>query len=157
MSTAVPIVRGDGEGERLWFAGGGVWTMKATAAETDGAFTLLEDRLMRGKTTPLHIYPNLDETLIVLDGEILVHSGGSSIGSAGAVSRWPRAAFRTRSWSPRRPHASSRCRRQEAAGRSTGTRPSRRPPRPTRGGRPTGSSTEGRIRRPLGAPDGTTE
>jgi quercetin dioxygenase-like cupin family protein len=77
MSNAVPIVRGDGEGERLWFTGGGVWTMKATAEETDGAFTLLEDRLVRGKTTPLHIHPNLDETLIVLEGEILVHAEGT--------------------------------------------------------------------------------
>jgi hypothetical protein len=29
-----------GEGERLWFAGGGLWTMKATSEETDGAFSL---------------------------------------------------------------------------------------------------------------------
>ncbi len=77
MSTSVPIIRGDGEGERLWFAGGGVWTMKATAEETDGAFTLLEDQLMQGKTTPLHTHPHLDETLIVLEGEILVHAEGS--------------------------------------------------------------------------------
>ena len=48
--------------------------MKATAEETDGAFVLLEDRMMQGKTTPLHSHPNLDETLIVLEGEILVYS-----------------------------------------------------------------------------------
>jgi len=29
-----------GEGERLSFAGGGLWTMKATTEETDGAFSL---------------------------------------------------------------------------------------------------------------------
>ena len=75
-TTAVPIVRGEGEGERLWFAGGGVWTMKATAEETDGAFILFEDRMPRGKTTPLHTHPNLDETLIVLEGEILVYAEG---------------------------------------------------------------------------------
>ncbi|HET6261581.1 MAG TPA: quercetin 2,3-dioxygenase, partial [Chloroflexia bacterium] len=78
MSTAaVSIIRGEGEGERLWFAGGGLWTMKATAEETDGAFTLLEDRMARGKTTPLHTHPNLEETLIVLEGEILVHVEGT--------------------------------------------------------------------------------
>ncbi|MGI8910818.1 MAG: cupin domain-containing protein [Rubrobacteraceae bacterium] len=77
MSPAVSVIRGDGEGERFWFAGGGVWTMKATAEETDGSFTLLEDRLTRGKTTPLHIHPNLDETLIVLEGEILVYDDGT--------------------------------------------------------------------------------
>ena len=77
MSTAVPIIRGEGEGERLWFAGGGVFTMKATAEETDGAFVLLEDRVVQGKTTPLHSHPNLDETLIVLEGEILVYAEGT--------------------------------------------------------------------------------
>ena len=87
MSTAVPIIRGDGEGERLWFAGGGVMTMKVTAEETDGAFVLLEDRMVRGKTTPLHTHPNLDETLIVLEGEILVHAEGSEhrVGARGVA------------------------------------------------------------------------
>ena len=76
MSTVAPIIRGEGEGERRWFAGGGVHVMKATAEETDGAFILLEDRMTRGKTTPLHTHPNLDETLIVLEGDILVYAEG---------------------------------------------------------------------------------
>ena len=63
-------------GERLWFAGGGVHVWKATAEETDGAFLLVEDRMTQGKTTPLHTHPNLDETLIVLEGEILVYAEG---------------------------------------------------------------------------------
>jgi quercetin dioxygenase-like cupin family protein len=77
MNTAGTIIRGEGEGERLWFAGGGVFTMKATAEETNGAFILLEDRLVQGKTTPLHTHPNLDETIIVLEGEILVYAEGT--------------------------------------------------------------------------------
>jgi quercetin dioxygenase-like cupin family protein len=76
MSTARTIIRGEGEGERLWFAGGGVHVWKATAEETDGAFLLVEDRMTQGKTTPLHTHPNLDETLIVLEGEILVYAEG---------------------------------------------------------------------------------
>src|ERR687889_2803818 len=76
MSQAGTIIREEGEGERLWFAGGGLWTMKATAEETDGAFNLVENQMMRGKTTPLHTHPSLDETLIVLEGEILVHAEG---------------------------------------------------------------------------------
>jgi quercetin dioxygenase-like cupin family protein len=76
MSTAGTIIRGEGEGERLWFAGGGLWTIKATAEETDGAFILLENRMVQGKTTPLHTHPNVDETLIVLEGEILVYAEG---------------------------------------------------------------------------------
>ena len=73
-TTAGPIVRGEGEGERRWFAGGGVHVMKATAEETDGAFILLENRMVQGKTTPLHTHPNLDETIIVLEGEILFYA-----------------------------------------------------------------------------------
>ena len=76
MSTAGAIIRGDGEGERRWFAGGGVHVMKATAEETDGAFILLENRMTRGKTTLLHTHPNLDETLIVLEGEMLYNIKG---------------------------------------------------------------------------------
>ena len=76
MSTAGTIIRGEGEGKRLWFAGGGVHVWKATAEETDGAFILVEDRMTQGKTTPLHTHPNVDETLIVLEGEILVYAEG---------------------------------------------------------------------------------
>ena len=50
--------------------------MKATPEETDGAFMLFEDRMPRGKTTPLHTHPHEDETFIVLEGEILVHVEG---------------------------------------------------------------------------------
>lgn len=76
MNAAVSIVRAEGEGERLRFFGGGVITMKATAQETDGAFLLFEDVMARGKTTPLHLHPNEDEALYVLEGEILVHIDG---------------------------------------------------------------------------------
>jgi quercetin dioxygenase-like cupin family protein len=76
VSGAVPIIRQEGEGEQLWFAGGGVFTMKASAAETDGSFILLEDRMVRGKTTPLHLHPNEDEAVYVLEGEILVDVEG---------------------------------------------------------------------------------
>ena len=76
MSTAVPIIRQDGEGEQMWFAGGGTFTWKATAAETAGAFIMLEDRMERGKTTPLHMHPNEDEAIYVLEGELLVDIEG---------------------------------------------------------------------------------
>jgi quercetin dioxygenase-like cupin family protein len=76
MSTAVPIIRQEGEGEQMWFAGGGVFTWKATAAETGGAFLMLEDVMVRGKTTPLHLHPNEDEAIYVLEGELLVHIEG---------------------------------------------------------------------------------
>jgi quercetin dioxygenase-like cupin family protein len=49
--------------------------MKATAEETAGALLLFEDQVVRGKTTPLHVHGE-DETLYVLEGEILAHGDG---------------------------------------------------------------------------------
>lgn len=85
MPSAVPVIRQNGEGEQLWFAGGGLFTMKATSAETDGAFWLHEDREVRGKSTPLHLHPNDDEVLYVLEGEIHVHINGEehAVGEGG--------------------------------------------------------------------------
>ena len=76
MTTAISVIRQDGEGEHLWFAGGGLFTMKATSAETGGAFSLFEDREVLGKPTPLHLHPNDDEVLYVLEGEILAYIHG---------------------------------------------------------------------------------
>src|SRR6185312_8134599 len=76
MSTAHAIIRQDGEGEQLWFAGGGVFTIKASAAETGGAFVLFEDRVVRGKTTPMHLHADIDETIYMLEGELLVDVDG---------------------------------------------------------------------------------
>jgi quercetin dioxygenase-like cupin family protein len=75
ISTAIPVVRQAGEGDRLWFYGGGVHTWKATEEETGGAFILFEAVMSRGKVTPLHTHP-CDETMIVLEGELLVHVRG---------------------------------------------------------------------------------
>lgn len=75
-SRVVPIVRAAGQGERLWFYGGGLHIWKATASETGGAFLLFEDVMSRGKTTPLHTHAHVDETLYVLEGEILLHIDG---------------------------------------------------------------------------------
>lgn len=76
VSIPVPIIRGEAEGEKRWFYGGGVHTWKATAEETGGAFLLFEDRMGQGKMTPLHTHPESDETMYVLEGEILMHIDG---------------------------------------------------------------------------------
>lgn len=85
MSKAVSVIRQGGEGEKLWFAGGGLWTMKATSAETGGAFALFEDQEVLGKPTPLHMHPDDDEVAYVLEGEILVYIHGQEhqIGAGG--------------------------------------------------------------------------
>ncbi len=72
-----PIVRGSEEGERRWFHGGGLHIWKATSEETGGGFLLFEDRMDHGKMTPLHTHPESDETMIVLEGEILMHLDGA--------------------------------------------------------------------------------
>ncbi len=73
------------EGDRRWFAGGGLHIWKATAEETGGAFLLFEDRLSQGKVTPLHIHPDSDETMVVLEGEIVMHIDGEdhAVGAGG--------------------------------------------------------------------------
>jgi quercetin dioxygenase-like cupin family protein len=76
IGNLVPIVRIEGEGEKLWFYGGGVHTWLATSSETGGAFLLFDDVMTRGKTTPLHSHPDVDETLYMQEGEILVHIDG---------------------------------------------------------------------------------
>jgi quercetin dioxygenase-like cupin family protein len=77
MTTGVPIVRAAGEGEKLWFFGGGTHTWKATTADTGGAFFLFEDSLSESKTTPLHCHPDADEMLYLLDGDIVLQIDGA--------------------------------------------------------------------------------
>lgn len=76
MAGSDMIVRAEGEGEKRWFYGGGEHTWKATAAETNGAFILFEDALVRGKATPLHRHPDQDEMVYVIEGELLYCGNG---------------------------------------------------------------------------------
>jgi quercetin dioxygenase-like cupin family protein len=81
------LVREAGEGEKLWFHGGGVHTWKVTAEETEGQLAMFEDVLERGKNTPLHRHPESDEVIYVLEGEILIHAEGAgrAVGAGGVV------------------------------------------------------------------------
>ena len=85
------LVRATEDGERRWFLGGGLHIWKATAEDTGGAFLLFEDRMDRGKVTPLHLHPDSDETMIVLEGEILMHLDGEEYTvRAGGIASAPR-------------------------------------------------------------------
>ncbi len=85
------LVRAAQDGERRWFFGGGLHIWKATVGETGGAFLLFEDRMDHGKVTPLHIHPDSDETMIVLEGEILMHLDGEQHTiQAGGIASAPR-------------------------------------------------------------------
>src|SRR5260370_4628630 len=87
------LVRATEEGERRWFLGGGLHIWKATSGDTGGAFLLFEDRMDRGKVPPLHLHPDSHETMIVLDGAILMHLDGEHhTVRPGAIARCPRAA-----------------------------------------------------------------
>ncbi|MDQ1432244.1 MAG: hypothetical protein QOF40_2846 [Actinomycetota bacterium] len=91
VSPQASVVRARDDGERRWFYGGGLHIWKATAEETDGAFLLFEDRLEHGKVTPLHTHPDSDETMIVLEGEILMHLDGvEHVVGAGGTAVAPR-------------------------------------------------------------------
>jgi quercetin dioxygenase-like cupin family protein len=85
-TTQAPIIRGADEGEKRWFYGGALLTSKATSAETAGAFSLWEAAMVRDKVTPLHTHP-ADETMYLLEGEILMHLDGEEtrVGAGGFV------------------------------------------------------------------------
>lgn len=85
MTAQAPIVRANGEGDKRSFLGGGLHTWKLMEEDTDGAFFLFEDLMGQGKATPFHRHPEADETVYVLEGEILVNIEGneSRVGAGG--------------------------------------------------------------------------
>lgn len=100
-TTTRPIVLNAGQGDRRSFLGGGLHTWKLLSEQTGGAFFLFEDELTEGKVTPLHKHPEADETVYVLEGEIVLVAGGDEhVLGAGALSFVPRGtphAFQVRS------------------------------------------------------------
>ena len=82
---AEAIVRNDGEGDRMWFLGGGTHTWKATSEETGNSMIVFVDELERGKVTPMHLHADVDEAMYVIEGEILLNVEGSerAVGAGG--------------------------------------------------------------------------
>jgi quercetin dioxygenase-like cupin family protein len=76
MSGPVPIIRAAGEGDRRSFLGGGLHTWKLMTEDTNGEFFLFEDSMTCGKTTPLHRHREADETIYVLEGELVISVDG---------------------------------------------------------------------------------
>jgi quercetin dioxygenase-like cupin family protein len=77
-TAAVARVLGVAEGERYWIAGDTL-TFKATAADTGGAYTLIEILAAPGEGPPPHIHGNEDETFYVLDGRFEIQVGERAI------------------------------------------------------------------------------
>jgi quercetin dioxygenase-like cupin family protein len=91
MTTPTPIILSPGEGDHRSFLGGGRHTWKLLAEDTGGAFFLFEDVMTKGKTTPLHAHPEADETVYLLEGEIVVQVDGKRTQfGAGGVSFVPK-------------------------------------------------------------------
>ena len=85
VNAPTPIIRASGEGDKQSFAGGGLHTWKLLAEDTGGDYFLFEDEMTQGKCTPLHRHPEADETVYVLEGEILVQIDGTeaNVGAGG--------------------------------------------------------------------------
>ena len=67
-----------GEGRAYWFIGT-LLEMKATAEETNGAFSLMESLHPPGYATPMHVHQNEDEIFYVLEGELTFTVGEKTI------------------------------------------------------------------------------
>jgi quercetin dioxygenase-like cupin family protein len=85
--TRAPIALDSDQGDALWF-NNDLLTIKATGAQTAGAYLLLEEVARRGKVTPLHTHPVEEETFYVIEGEALVHLAGEerAVAAGGLVS-----------------------------------------------------------------------
>ncbi len=90
ITTPAPLIRNAADAERRWFYGGGVHTWLAKSEDTAGTFLLCEIKMGGGKVTPLHTHP-ADESLFLLEGEILMHlDGRESVVSTGGLALAPR-------------------------------------------------------------------
>jgi quercetin dioxygenase-like cupin family protein len=61
-------------GEKVWIAGDTV-QIKASAAQTGGAYTMIEVLASPGNGPPPHIHKNEDETIYVLEGNFEILNG----------------------------------------------------------------------------------
>jgi mannose-6-phosphate isomerase-like protein (cupin superfamily) len=68
-------------GEPRWFFGGLV-RVKASAADTDGQYTLLEVTMPPNLAAPLHVHHTEDEGFYVLEGSVTIQVGDESVALA---------------------------------------------------------------------------
>ena len=71
-TNLTPYALGSEDGEALWFFGT-LAIFKATAEQTGGRFSLVEQLAPRGMATPLHVHREDDESFYVLEGELTVY------------------------------------------------------------------------------------
>lgn len=77
-------------GEKIWITGDTV-IIRATAADTGGAYTMIEAIASPGNGPPAHLHRNEDETLYVLEGDIEITNGDKVLkAQPGAVAFVPK-------------------------------------------------------------------
>src|SRR5829696_1763237 len=89
-ATRPPYALGAEDGE--WFWGfGALWTIKASAEQTGGRFSLIEEFAPGGEGTPLHVHREDDETFYILEGELTfyLNEGQHTPASAGSFVHIP--------------------------------------------------------------------
>jgi quercetin dioxygenase-like cupin family protein len=88
-----------GDGESFW-GFGSLWTLKASAEQTGGRVSVIEEVSPRVAVTPLHVHREDDETFYLLEGEITFYlederpipaQAGSFVHVSGGAPRLPGA------------------------------------------------------------------
>jgi quercetin dioxygenase-like cupin family protein len=67
-NVGTPRILSQEEGQPYWYLNG-VMNIKLTAADTNGQFSLVDELVPAGSTTPYHIHHNEDETFYIIEGE----------------------------------------------------------------------------------------
>lgn len=74
VSSTVGFLLSQSDGEKIWIVGDTLW-LKATSAETGGAYTVIENVSLPGNGPPPHLHENEDESIYVIDGEFEILLG----------------------------------------------------------------------------------
>ncbi|MGH2317821.1 cupin domain-containing protein [Planococcus sp. SE5232] len=78
------------EGKAYWFDGNLV-EIKASGEETNDVFCLIEGVHPAGYETPLHLHRNEEETMYILEGEVIYTIGDKTVtGKVGTIIHAPR-------------------------------------------------------------------
>ena len=88
------VVRSAGESEALWMLGG-LYEVKLSSDETNGALTVMEMTIPEGMGPPLHVH-DVDETVYVLEGTARYHIGDETVEAGpGSVIHLPAGTWET--------------------------------------------------------------
>jgi quercetin dioxygenase-like cupin family protein len=94
-TPASAVVRPQGTGPLIWTRGA-LMELKATHADTHGAYGLVDELLPPGFAPPLHIHHGEDEAFYVLDGQVRFACGAQTHeATAGAFIFLPRGVAHT--------------------------------------------------------------